>query len=237
VRDVSFDLHQGEILGFAGLMGAGRTETMRAIFGADEPRGGEIRLGGSNRPVRIASPRQAVRLGIALLTENRKEQGLVLPMPVRANITLANLRALAWPGGWVRRSREHATAQRFREALRIRCHSTEQTTGTLSGGNQQKVVVAKWLCRDCDVLIFDEPTRGIDVGSKFEVYQLLADLAGRGKGIIVVSSDMQELLNLCDRIAVMSAGRLVEIFERGQWTQDKIMSAALSGYAEAAQAQ
>jgi len=230
VKDVSFEARRGEILGFAGLMGSGRTETMRAIFGADRRDAGEVFLHGSSIPTRIRSPREAVRHGLALLTENRKEQGLFLPLPVRANITLMCLRRLSRLGGWIRGAQERAEAGRWANRLSLRCHSTEQRVVELSGGNQQKVVVAKWLLRDCDILIFDEPTRGIDVGAKFEIYQLLGELADKGKAVIVVSSDLLELLALCDRIAVMSAGRLAATFNRGEWTQDKIMAAALSGY-------
>ncbi len=229
VRGVDFDLHRGEILGFAGLMGSGRTETMRAIFGADGPGAGEIFLHGSSTPARIRSPGDAVRQGIALLTEDRKEQGLLLSLPLRVNVTLMGLRQLS-AIGWIKRERERSEAERWVKALSVRAGSTEQTVMELSGGNQQKVVIAKWLFRNCDILIFDEPTRGIDVGAKFEIYQLLADLAGRGKAIIVVSSDLKELLALCDRIAVMSAGRIAATFKRGEWTEDKIMAAAFSGY-------
>jgi ribose transport system ATP-binding protein len=237
---VSFEARRGEVLGFAGLMGSGRTETMRAVFGADPRDAGEIQLHG--RPVEIRSPRDAVRLGLALLTENRKEQGLLLPMTVRANITLNRLRGGATvPGagplralsnalGWVRHAVEAAEAGKWVQRLSVRCSSIEQRASELSGGNQQKVVMARWLFRDCDILIFDEPTRGIDVGAKFEIYQLLSRLADQGKAIIVVSSDLRELMGLCDRIAVMSAGRVAGTFARGEWTQDIIMSSALSGY-------
>ena len=230
VRGVSFEARRGEILGFAGLMGSGRTETMRALFGADRAEGGEVFLHGENRPARIRSPRDAVRRGIALLTENRKEEGLLLPLPIRANITFLCLDQLSRAGGWIRATDELAKAARWGQALSVRCHSYEQRVAELSGGNQQKVMIAKWLFRNCDILIFDEPTRGIDVGAKFEIYQLLADLAAQGKAVIVVSSDLKELLALCDRIAVMSAGRIADTFRRDEWTQDKIMTAALSGY-------
>jgi ribose transport system ATP-binding protein len=230
VNDVSFTLHRGEILGFAGLMGSGRTETMRALFGADHPDAGEIRLHGATRPARIRSPRDAVRQGLALLTENRKEQGLLLPLAVRTNVSLPSLARFSTRGGWVRRRVEAAASGRWTETLRVRCRDTEQRVGDLSGGNQQKVVIAKWLLRDCDILIFDEPTRGIDVGARFEIYQLLDHLAAQGKALLVVSSDLPELMALCDRIAVMSAGRLTATFARGEWTEDKLMAAALSGY-------
>lgn len=229
LRDVSFDLHRGEILGFAGLMGSGRTQTMRAIFGADLPEGGEIYLHGSQSPVRIRSPRQAVKLGIALLTEDRRRQGLFLPLSVRFNATLACIARLAALRTWVRAGRERDEAQRLVRLLSIRCHCLDQPAAGLSGGNQQKVVMARWLLRDCDILLFDEPTRGIDVGAKFEIYELLHELASRGKAIAMVSSDLMELMAVCDRIAVMSAGRLVRIFDRGAWTQDAIMAAAVTG--------
>ena len=231
VRGVSFELREGEILGFAGLMGSGRTETLRAIFGADRPTAGRVYLGGSARPARIRSPRDAVRQGIALLTEDRKQQGLLLPLAVRVNVTLARLRDLAWRGMVIDELRDRAATEVLAQALALQCRSAQQPVAELSGGNQQKVVIARWLHRDCRVMLFDEPTRGIDVGAKFEVYQLLADLAGRGKAIAVVSSDLLELMSLCDRIAVMSAGRLAATFGRGEWTQEKIMEAALSEYA------
>ena len=230
VRNVGFDLHEGEILGFAGLMGSGRTEAMRLIFGADRADGGEVFLGGSASSSRIRSPRDAVRCGIALLTEDRREQGLLLPLSVRENVTLGRLADVARPGGWISRTREASAAERLIRMLSIHCRSREQPVAQLSGGNQQKAVLARWIDRHCRVLIFDEPTRGIDVGAKFEIHGLLAGLAAAGKGIIVVSSDLKELLAVCDRIAVMSAGQLAAIFDRAEWNQDKIMAAALSGY-------
>ena len=229
IKEVSFDLHRGEILGFAGLMGAGRTETMRAIFGADARASGTILLEGKDVSSRLRSPKAAVRLGIGFLTEDRKSLGLLLPKALRMNVTLARLDdELQGAGGWLRRDKEIAVAETWVSQLGIRCSSIEQTAGNLSGGNQQKVVLARWLYRDCRVLICDEPTRGIDVGAKFEIYRLLDQLAEEGKGIIVVSSDLKELLDLCDRIAVLSAGRLVKIFHRGEWTEDLIMAAAFS---------
>src|SRR5262249_10439773 len=231
IRDVSFEAYRGEILGFAGLMGSGRTETMRLIFGADRADAGAIFLHGAATPARIRNPRDAVRHGIALLTENRREEGLLLPLPIRVNVTLPRLRDLdRWLG--IDRQGERTTAGRFVQQLGVRCLSAEQRVAELSGGNQQKVVLAKWLYRDCDILIFDEPTRGIDVGAKFEIYQLLEELAAKGKTILVVSSDLLELMAISDRIAVMSAGKLATIFDRGQWSQDLIMKAALSGYLE-----
>ena len=230
VRDVSFSVQPGEILGFAGLMGSGRTETMRAIFGADRPESGRVWLGGSDAPARIRGPRDAVRLGVALLTEDRKGQGLLLPRSIRENVTLARMVSVSGPGGWIRRGVEASAARRWVDRLAVRCAGVDQAAGELSGGNQQKVVLARWLHRDCRVIIFDEPTRGIDVGAKFELYKLMRELAAAGKALVVVSSDLKELLGLCDRIAVMSAGRVAEVFARGAWTEDKIMAAALSGH-------
>jgi ribose transport system ATP-binding protein len=227
VREVSFKVHAGEILGFAGLMGSGRTETMRAIFGADPRVGGRLFL--DEKEIQIGKPADAVKLGIGFLTEDRKAQGLLLPKPLRMNISLARMEdEISAFGSWIRRSMEDMVAERWIERLRVRCSSAEQSAVNLSGGNQQKVVLARWLYRDCNVLICDEPTRGIDVGAKFEIYQLLGELAAAGKAIIVVSSDLYELLALCDRIAVMSAGKLAAIFRRGEWTEDRIMTAAFS---------
>ncbi|MBN2592005.1 MAG: sugar ABC transporter ATP-binding protein [Sedimentisphaerales bacterium] len=229
VQDVGFEVASGEILGVAGLMGSGRTETMRAIFGADKAERGRIYLYEANEPAEIRSPRDAVRNGIALLTEDRKEQGLLLNLAVRKNISLARLNDIS-RFGWLDLSREKAIASRYVDAMSVRCLSVEQTVGELSGGNQQKVVIAKWMYRDCDILIFDEPTRGIDVGAKFDIYHMLSDLAEKGKAIIFVSSDLKELMAVCDRIMVMSAGRVAETFERRKWSREKIMSAAFSGY-------
>lgn len=229
VRDVSFEVASGEILGVAGLMGSGRTETMRAVFGADKANRGRVYLYGSSEPAGIRRPRDAVKNGIALLTEDRKEQGLLLSLAVRKNISLAKLDEIS-RFGWLNVSKERAVAKQHIDTLSVRCSSTEQTVGELSGGNQQKVVIAKWMHRDCDILIFDEPTRGIDVGAKFEIYHMLADLAAKGKAIIFVSSDLKELMAVCDRIMVFSAGRVAETFEKPQWSREKIMSAAFSEY-------
>jgi ribose transport system ATP-binding protein len=229
VRNVSFEAYRGEILGVAGLMGSGRTETMRAIFGADPPEAGAVYLHGSSKPAGIRMPSDAVRYGIALLTEDRKEQGLFLSLPVRANMSITGLGRLSRLG-WVDPGQEQRIARQYVEALSIKCWSVEQLVGQLSGGNQQKVVIAKWLFRDCDILIFDEPTRGIDVGAKFEIYHMLNDLARQGKAILFVSSDLKELMAVCHRILVMSAGRVAGDFARGQWTQETLMAAAFSEY-------
>ena len=229
VKDVSFEVHRGEILGVAGLMGSGRTETMRAVFGADRADRGQMYLYDAPEPARIRTPRDAVRNGIALLTEDRKEQGLFLPLAVRENISLTRLGDVSRLG-WMNFSKERSVADRYIGAMSVRCASAEQTVGELSGGNQQKVVIAKWMYRDCDILIFDEPTRGIDVGAKFEIYHMLSELAAGGKAILFVSSDLKELMAVCDRMIVMSAGRIAAAFDRGQWSEEKIMSAAFSEY-------
>jgi ribose transport system ATP-binding protein len=230
VRDVSFDVREGEIFGISGLIGSGRTELMRVIFGADRARSGTIALGTPARTVSITSPSDAVRNGIALVTEDRKGEGLLLTQPIAANLALGNMRAIA-RRGIVDARLENALARRQMGALRIRSAGPQQPVGELSGGNQQKVVIGRWLERDCDVLLIDEPTRGIDVGAKFDIYGLLGALARKGRAIVVVSSDLRELMLICDRIGVMSAGRMVRIFERDKWTQDALLAAAFQGYA------
>jgi ribose transport system ATP-binding protein len=227
VRSVSFEARPGEILGLAGLMGSGRTETLRAIFGADPRDAGEIYLFGGARPVRIRSPHDAVRLGLALIPEDRKGQGLLMTQSVRHNVTITRLGALARRGA-IRREVERQRVEELARALRVKCDSVEQTVGLLSGGNQQKIVIAKWLYRAPEILLVDEPTRGIDVGAKFEIYRLLEELAALGKTLVVASSDLEELMALCSRIAVMSTGRLIRVFNRGAWNRDEIMDAAFS---------
>ena len=229
VKDVTFCVHKGEILGVAGLMGSGRTEMVRALFGADRRDSGKVCLSDCEEPLEIRRPSDAVRNGIALLPEDRKEQGLLLQLPVRVNISLARLSGVS-RFGWIKISSEKIIADEYADALSIRCSSSEQKVGQLSGGNQQKVVIAKWLNRNADIFLFDEPTRGIDVGAKFEIYRIIADLAEKGKAVIVISSDLMELYALCDRIMVMSAGRIAATYGRGEWSQEKIMSAAFSGY-------
>jgi ribose transport system ATP-binding protein len=212
LRDVSFDVKTGEILGLAGLVGSGRTETLRAIFGADRIDAGRV-IRGSGLPLTIGGPKDAVRAGIGMVPEDRKEQALLLSQPVRMNMTLAVLPEFArrW---WIDDEREARAAEELRVRLDVRSHSLEQRAAELSGGNLQMVVIARWLLRDCDVLLFDEPSRGIDVAAKIAIYQVMKELAARGKALVVVSSELPELMALCDRIAVMSAGRLVATFAR-----------------------
>ncbi|CAJ0800925.1 Arabinose import ATP-binding protein AraG [Ralstonia condita] len=225
VRGVSFDVARGEIFGIAGLVGAGRTELLRLIFGADRADAGTVEVGSPLRPVRIKSPGDAVRHGISLLTEDRKDEGLLLGLPIATNMALGNMPAVT-SHGWLQPARERALAQRHIGALRIRCAGPDQPVGELSGGNQQKVAIARWLERDTPVLLFDEPTRGVDVGAKFDIYTLLGALAARGKALVVVSSDLRELMQLCDRIGVMREGRLTHIFPRHGWSQDALLAAA-----------
>ena len=224
VRDVSFSVRRGEILALTGLVGAGRTETVRLIFGADPREAGEIRLDGNVLAIR--SPQDAIAAGIGLLTEDRKLQGLVLGHSVRENFGLPNLDRLS-TRGFVQTRREREEFGRYVEQLKIKVPNQEQRAGNLSGGNQQKVVLAKWLARNCDVLIFDEPTRGIDVGAKFEIYLLMNELVAAGKAIVMISSELPEVLGMADRILVMHEGRVTgEIADARRATQEQIMKLA-----------
>ena len=229
VRDVTFEVREGEIFGVSGLIGAGRTELMRLIYGADVAEHGTVAVGRPLKPVRIDSPADAVRHGIALITEDRKGEGLLLPLSIAANVSLGNMDQVArW--GVVEGRSEQVLALRQMDALRVRANGPAQIVGELSGGNQQKVVIGRWLAREADVLLFDEPTRGIDVGAKFDIYMLLGALAREGRAIVVVSSDLRELMLICDRIGVMSAGRMTGLFNRDEWTQDALLAAAFAGH-------
>jgi ribose transport system ATP-binding protein len=228
VRDVSFEVRRGEILGVAGLVGAGRTETLRAIFGADAKDDGEIFVG--DERVVVRSPVDAVRAGIGLVPEDRARDGLLWAQSVRVNTTLSTVWRHAGCLGWLDADAENRTTDAFGGRLRLRCASYEQPVGELSGGNQQKVLVARWLARDCRILLFDEPTRGIDVATKDTIYALLRDLASEGKAVVVVSSDLVELMALCDRLLVMSQGRVTAEFMPAEWTPEKVTHAAFSGY-------
>nr|WP_217283896.1 sugar ABC transporter ATP-binding protein [Aquabacterium terrae] len=218
---VSFELRRGEILGFAGLMGAGRTEVARAIFGADPKDGGRIRLHGQD--LVIHSPIDAIGHGIAYVCEDRKAHGLALEMSVGENITLANLAAVCGPGGFIRFGAEQQTARDYIEALGIRTPGPQQRARLLSGGNQQKVVIAKWLFRQARVIIFDEPTRGIDVGAKVAIYELMDRLAAEGIGVILISSELPEILGLTDRVAVFHAGRIAAVLPTRRTSQEDIL--------------
>jgi ribose transport system ATP-binding protein len=223
LHDVSLAVHAGEIVGLAGLLGAGRTELARAVFGLDRPERGRILVRGRAR--RIRSPRDAIRAGIGLAPEDRKGSGLVLGRSVRDNIALAVLARLSRLGV-VRRAAERALAERYVRELRIRTPGVEQPVLHLSGGNQQKVVLAKWLACRVDVLFLDEPTRGIDVVAKEELYQLVGRLAAEGVGIVLISSELPELVGLCDRVLVLRRGRVAGEFARGEATQERILACA-----------
>ena len=227
LNDVSFRLRKGEILGFGGLVGAGRTEMARALFGADRLEKGTIYCQG--KLVNIQSPFDAIRHGVGLLPEDRKQQGLLLGLSIKKNITLSILERLS-PKGFVRTREETQICEKLVADMRIKTPSLDQLGKNLSGGNQQKVVLAKWLATHCDVLIFDEPTRGIDVGAKQEIYSILRQLTEKGKGIIMISSEMPELLGMSDRVAIMREGKIVQTLEKTQFCQERILEYA-SGYA------
>lgn len=223
IKNISFTLRKGEILGFAGLMGAGRTEVANAIFGIDKIKMGDIILRG--KKVKISNPAQAVQNGIGFLTEDRKQLGLLLDMDVKTNVALATMKNFH-RAGFVQDDEIAKKAEHYVEKLRIKTPTIDQHIRFLSGGNQQKVVISKWLLRDCDILIFDEPTRGIDVGAKGEIYRLLEDLASQGKAIIMISSELPEILRMSHRIAVMSEGRITAILDAVEASQEKIMEHA-----------
>lgn len=224
VIDVSFELKQGEILGFAGLMGAGRTEVARAIFGADKKDSGDILLNG--KKVNIRSPKDAVKYKIGYLSEDRKHYGLVLGLDVESNVVMANFKKFLRPLGFVNTTKTKKVAEKMVKNLTIKTPSIKQKVRNLSGGNQQKVVIGKWLARDCDILIFDEPTRGIDVGAKGEIYKLLNELASQGKSIIMISSELPEVIRMSHRIMVMCEGRITGELIKEEATQEKIMQYA-----------
>ncbi len=224
--DISLTVHRGEVLGIGGLVGAGRTEVARALFGADSIDSGTIQIEG--KPVRVRSPQVAIRLGIGLVPEDRKTLGLILNMVVRENVTLANLDLLSLLG-FINQQKEREVAAGYTQSLRIRTPTVEQEVRNLSGGNQQKVVLAKWLFTDSKVLIFDEPTRGIDVGAKVEIYELMNELVAKGAGILMISSELPELLGMSDRILVMHEGRLAGELSRAEATQERVMFLATGG--------
>lgn len=227
VRDLSFTLRRGEILGLAGLVGSGRTECLRAIFGADPFTSGELLVHG--KPLRPRHPADAVRAGIGMVPENRKSEGLLLTQSVRANASLATMTAYS-RFGFTRPTAETEAATRGADQLDIKRDRIEQAVAELSGGNQQKVVMLRWLLRQSDILLLDEPTRGVDAAAKESIYSLLRQLAGEGKAILVVSSELLELMALCHRIAAFSGGAISEEFTPDSWSQEKITQAAFSAY-------
>ncbi len=225
-KDISFSVRQGEILGIAGLMGAGRSEVMRALFGIDRADGGEVLMSGEK--IRVKHPSDAIRHGIAFVTEDRKELGLVLSRSIRENMTLSSLSRIS-AGPFVSRSAEASACDDMLAGIRIKMNRMEQEVLTLSGGNQQKVVIAKWLLTSPKLLILDEPTRGIDVGAKAEIYRMMSKLAREGLAIVMVSSELPEVLGMSDRILVMGEGEIRGEFLRGEITQEQILECALGG--------
>jgi ribose transport system ATP-binding protein len=224
VNEVSFEVRRGEIVGLAGLVGAGRMEIVRAIAGADIPHRGEVLVEG--KPLRVRGPRDAIGAGVAFITEDRKAQGLVLGMSVRENVTLAHLAQFVNRELLIDRTKEEDAAERYIEELRIRTPSPEQLVRNLSGGNQQKVVLAKWLLGAANVFLFDEPTRGIDIGAKAEIYNLMVKLAQNGAAIVMVSSELPEVLGMSHRILVIRGGRIVRELSRAEATPDGVIAAA-----------
>ena len=232
-RDVSFRLHKGEILGFAGLVGAGRSELMDAVFGAAPKQSGQILLHG--KEIRTKRPYQAIRNGLAMVTENRRETGFFHNFDIKQNISLLPFVKTARGGGTlglIDRRFEKRCAEQQRKALRIKCASVNQPVTEISGGNQQKVILGRWLAAQSEILIFDEPTKGIDVGSKAEIYALMRELADSGKGVLVVSSELPELLAVCDTIAVYREGEIVRVFPHSAATEENIVLAATAGDTE-----
>jgi len=226
VDNVSLKVNKGEVVGIAGLQGAGRTELAMSVFGHSYGSNisGTVKLNGEE--VKLHSPREAIDKGLAYVTEDRKKDGLLLSNPIRINTTLANLAAVT-SGGVIDTDKEYMVAEDYRTKLRTKCTGVEQNVGNLSGGNQQKVLLAKWMFTNPNVLILDEPTRGIDVGAKYEIYCIINQLVAEGKSVIMISSEMPEILGMSDRVYVLNEGRLVGEFDREEATQEKIMAAIL----------
>jgi len=222
--DVDLEVRAGEIVGLAGLVGAGRTELARAIFGIDPVEAGTVEIDG--KPVRTGSVPDAIKAGICLVPEDRKSEGLFLDFTIAENIVMPNLGAVS-TAGFVDRRGEQALAEGFRERLSIKARRLDRPAGELSGGNQQKVVLAKWLCMEPSLVILDEPTRGIDVGAKAEVYRLMRDLAGQGVAVLIISSDMEEVIGVSTRVAVMRRGRIVGILQRDDLCEEAILQLAV----------
>ena len=224
IRDITFQVRRGEILGIAGLVGSGRTELAETLFGLTPADQGEIRLQGTE--ARIGSPAEAIRMRLGYLPEDRRQHGVVMEMPIAANASLANLDAVS-RNGLIDYARERSLARKYVERLRIKAPSIYTETGSLSGGNQQKVAVARWLAINPEVMVLDEPTQGVDIGSKSEIHQIMGDLAEQGMAIVMISSELPEILGMSDRIAVMHAGTIAGILSRGEATQETILALAL----------
>jgi ribose transport system ATP-binding protein len=221
VKGVSLSLKAGEIVGIAGLVGSGRSETVRTIFAADKRKKGKVFLSG--KELQLRSPRDAVRKGIGMVPEDRKQHGVILSLTVKQNISLTNLKGIADLFGFINAKKERNTATELIRKLTIKAENENQEVVKLSGGNQQKVALAKWLNRDCKVLMIDEPTRGVDVGAKVEIYNLLHDLSNKGVAILVVSSESSELMGICDRILVMRQGRIQGELTKMDYSEEDIL--------------
>ena len=224
-RDVSFNLKEGEIVGFAGLVGAGRTETVRALFGLDAHTQGTIKVRGNRS--KLKDVQDSIRSGIVMLSEDRRRFGIVPVRDVKENVALASMEQF-FRNGHLYKAKERAKVQEICSRINVKMSSIDVTVSTLSGGNQQKVVLSKWMLREPDILILDEPTRGIDVGAKFEIYKLMTNLVKEGKSIIMVSSELPELIGMCDRIYVMAAGQISGELNRADFSQEKIMRYAMN---------
>lgn len=230
LNDVNLDIHHGEILGVAGLIGSGRTELLRAIFGADRMEDGYLMLEDCDDPLIFESPQEGIRHGIGLIPEDRGRQGLLPNQSITSNMSLASMQNFRQALGWIDKEKEQASVEAYRQKLEINCTGISQSVSELSGGNQQKVIISRWLMKDCQVLLFDEPTRGIDIQTREAIYRLLYDLAAQGKAIVIVSSEIRELTTICDRIAVLSNGQLTADFQKDEWSAEKIMAASFSAY-------
>lgn len=226
VNNVSLHVKKGEVLGISGLMGAGRTELAMSIFGGSYGKNISGQLFIDGKEVKLSSVKEAIRHKIAYVTEDRKGNGLILTNPIRVNTTLANLKGVS-SHGVIDRDKEVAVAEEYREKLKTKCPSVEQNVGNLSGGNQQKVLLAKWMYAEPDILILDEPTRGIDVGAKYEIYCIINNLVASGKSVIMISSELPEILGMSDRIYIMNEGKIAGEMDAKEATQEKIMSCIL----------
>ncbi|WP_308190550.1 sugar ABC transporter ATP-binding protein [Sinomonas notoginsengisoli] len=224
-EDVSFEIRAGEIVGFAGLIGAGRSEVIRSVFGLDPLDAGEIEVEG--KPVKLTSPKAALANGVAMLSEDRRLVGIIPKLSIKKNATLASLKQVVY-GGRARTRKEEKLVKEYFRKMNVKAPSTETKIESLSGGNQQKVLLARWLIADPKVMLLDEPTRGIDIGAKFEIYKIMTELARQGRGILMISSELPELIGMCDRIYVMSAGRVTAELTREQFSQETILQYAMN---------
>lgn len=230
VRGASLVVKAGEIVGLGGLVGAGRTELLRALYGADRRSGGEVWLGGAAQPFWPRGPEDAVKSGVAFVSEDRRHQGLFGPLSIQENATLAALSRFASRGGWIDAAAERTGIGALIERLQVRCAGSDQPIAQLSGGNQQKIVIGRWLLRDVRLWLLDEPTRGVDMTARRAIYSLMRDFAAQGAGVLVASSDYEELAELCDRVLVLSRGRITGEFTSATLTPDAFMAAAFAGF-------